>query len=131
MKYFYNRRLFISILFILLVVCTTILPSNDFPKFISDERTPSLQVEGRVPSLQLFEGNFVDTSIMLPRTQYNLKCNVNSNSNNIFGIYETPKFVLALQLALQVSVIDRRKQIIALIIRHFEGGKYKGSLSFL
>ncbi len=122
MRYFYNRRLFISILFILLVVCTTFLPNNDFSLNHSDDKTPQFQ---------LLRNNFSDVSIMIPKTPNKLSYNVNSDINSIFKIYETSKFVLALQLALQVLIIDRRKQIIALITSHFEGGKYKVALSIL
>ncbi|HNR05272.1 MAG TPA: hypothetical protein PKU88_11475 [Bacillota bacterium] len=128
MKYIYNRKLFISVMFILLVICNVILPCSDFPILINFDKIPSIQFHDETPSLKLDEENFNGVSIMLPRAQYKLKYNANSNSS-IFEIIETSKFVLALQFALQLLVFDRRKQIIALIISHFEGGKYKSSLS--
>jgi len=127
MKYIYNRKFYISVLFILLVVCNTILPCSDFSGYIYSDKTSSPQFHDETPSLQMDEDNFNGASIMLPRAQYKLRYNVNSN-NNIFSINETSKFMLALQFALQLLAFDRRKQIIALIISHFEGGKYKGSL---
>ena len=128
MKYVYNRRLFISVLFALLAVCNTIMPCSDFPRYIYFDKTQSIQFHNETPSLQLDEDNFNSVSIMLPRAQYKLKYNINAN-NCIFNINETSKFMLSLQFALLLLVFDRRKQIIALIISHFEGGKYKSSLS--
>lgn len=125
MKYVYKRKIFISILFfllILLVFRTFTLTYNDFPKFISEDSTPRLQLN---------DNGFKDSLIILPRTQYKSNYSVNSYTGSTFGMLKTWEFVFVLQLALQIIVIDRRKQIITLIIRHYEGSKYKDPFSFL
>ena len=111
MRFLQNKRLFISILLILLVACTAILPNNNLSISIYVDETPSIQVAEKTPSLLMLSDSFEEASIMLPKAQYKLHYNVNSDINSIFSIYETSKFVLALQLALQTLVLDRRKQI--------------------
>lgn len=125
MRYLYKRELYIPILFFLLILLvsqTLILPYNDSRKFASEDIATAFK---------LIENEHNDTLIVLPKTQYKFSYNTSSYITSIFGIFSMWESILALQFAFQVISIDKRKQIIALIIRHFEGGKYKESLSFL
>lgn len=125
MKYEYKRKLYISILFFLLILII-------FRAFtITYNGSSQFCVEDRIPVIRLIDNEFEDSLIAIPRTQYKLNYSPVSYINGIFSIFKTCESIFVLQFTLQIIVFDRRKQIITLILQHYEGGKYKHSLSFI
>lgn len=122
MRYLYKRRCFIAVLTVWIILSALILPYSNSPEFITGEETPKLR-------LYKYHGH--DTSIIMPRKQYQFNIGLDSNINSILSIFAVWQYVLVLQFALLVLTIDKRKQIIALIISHFVGSKYKDSFPAL
>lgn len=122
MRYLYKKRSFIAILIIWIVLSALILPYSNSPEFITGEETPTLR------SFKI-HGN--DTFIIMPRKQYQFNIGLDSNINGSLNVSAAWQYVLVLQLTLLVLSIDKRKQIIALIISHFVGSKYKDSFPTL
>lgn len=125
MNYKYKRKIFISIIFILLILLvfrTFTLTCNDFQRFV---------IEDTKPVLSMNNNGFSDLLLVLPRAQYKLNYSAVSNVNSTFSIFKTWESVFVLMFTCHIIAIDRRKQIIKLILQHYEGGKYKHSLSIL
>jgi hypothetical protein len=118
LRYLYKRRLLIALLSIWIILSALILPYSNSPEFISEEG---------IPGLQLFKYNTNAISIILPKKQYQDNIGFDCHVNVIFSVFPAWKLILVLQLTLLVLIIDKRNYIIALIISHFVGSKYKDS----
>jgi hypothetical protein len=125
MKYTYKRKIYVPLLFFLLVTLlfrTFALAYHDFPDFVSQDSAPVIR---------LIDNEFGDSLLLLPKTNNRDSFSDALLFNSIFISFKSREFVFVLLLALQIILFDRRKQIITLILRHFEGGKYKHALSIL
>lgn len=125
MKYAYKRKIHISILLflaIVLVFMSISLTYDDLPDFVIGEHNPVLR---------LIDKDFSDSLIVLPRTQNKQNYGAVSFAGSTLVSFRAREFVFVLLFTLQIIAFDRRQQIITLILQHFEGGKYKHSLSIL
>ncbi len=120
MKSLYKRKVFLVLLFILVIYRTLTFPYYNSPKSILNEKSP------RAQSIEYSDG--VATFSLVQKLQF--QEGVDSYINAIFIILVTWKFILASPFLLKILIIDKRKRILALITRYFEGSKYKHILSF-
>lgn len=125
MKYAYRRKVYIPLLFFLLI---TLLFR---PFALTNIDIPDFNLENSAPVLRPLDNGFCDSLIILPRTNNRDNYSEVLFANSIFISFKAQEFVFVLLLTMQIIVLDRRKQIITLILQHFEGGKYKHSLSVL
>jgi hypothetical protein len=124
-KYAYKRKIYVPLLFFLLITLlfrTFALTYHDFPDYVSKDSAPVIR---------LVDNEFNDSLLLLPRTNNRDNYSDALLFNSIFISFRSREFVFVLLLTLQIILFDRRKQIITLILQHFEGGKYKHELSVL
>ena len=120
MKSLYKRKIFLILLFILVIYRTLTLPYYNSPKSIFNEKAP------RTQSIEYSDG--VATFSLVQNLQF--EQGVDSYINDVFIILVTWKFILASPFLLKILIVDKRKRILTLITRYFEGSKYKDILSF-
>jgi hypothetical protein len=121
MKSLYKRKLLLIILFLLIIFRTINLLYYNSPKSVSKGRSQ------RILSIE-YAANIA--SITFQKLQFEFEHGANLHMNGILSIFSTWKFILAALFVLKALLIDRRKLIITLITRYFEGSKYKDSFSF-
>jgi ATP-dependent phosphoenolpyruvate carboxykinase len=116
MIYLYRRKKFLLVLFLLIIIKSCNL---------SDYNLLKLNINENVSKSAFKENDTSSISIILRKAHFEYEDNVGTNDNNTSNLYTISKFVFLALFILKVLITDRRKQILVLITRYFEGSKYK------
>ena len=117
MKCFYRRKKILVVLFLLVVIKSCNL---------SDYNLLKLNINENVSKSVFKENDTTSICIILRKAHFEFEDTVGTDDNNTLNIYTISKFVFLTIFILKLLITDRRKQILVLITRYFEGSKYKG-----
>lgn len=122
MKSLNRRKVFLIVLAICIIFRTLNFTYQNSLKKISHGRSP-LRISAE------YDNN--NSTIIFQKLQLGFENDLNSNSNGMLSILVAWKLMLASLFVLKILIIDKRKRIITLITRYFQGGEYKEPFCFL
>jgi hypothetical protein len=121
MKVLYNRTFFLNMLLILFISRSVYFPYHYFEKTTLREGTPKV----------LFIKTAAHASSAIIRSShFRFDHGLNSHINGTLVVFAAWKFILSTLLELKLPILDKRKRILTLITRYFEGSKYKDYFFF-